>query len=65
MNLDWENLMDDKISDILNKPLIVINIGVHKFADSLLEQEVDVTHIDWSPPAGGDEQMLDLLDMLL
>jgi len=65
MNLDWENLMDDKISDILNKPLLVINIGVHKFADSLSEQEVDVTHIDWSPPAGGDEQMIDLLDTLL
>ncbi len=57
--------MDDKISDILDKPLIVINIGVHKFADSLSEQEVDVTHIDWSPPAGGDEQMIDLLDTLL
>ncbi len=65
MNLDWENLVDDKISDILNEPLIVINIGVHKFADSLSEQEVDVTHIDWSPPAGGNEEMIDLLDTLL
>ncbi len=57
--------MDDEVSDILNKPLIVINIGVHKFADSLSEQEVDVTHIDWSPPAGGNEEMIDLLDTLL
>ena len=57
--------MDDKLADFLNKPLIVINIGVNQFADSLSEQDVDVTHIDWSPPAGGDEQMLDLLDTLL
>lgn len=57
--------MDDKIADLLNKPLIVINVGVQNFADSLREQGVDITHIDWSPPAGGDEQMLDLLDTFL
>ena len=56
--------MEDKIADLLKKPLIVINVGVQNFADSLLEQDVDVTHIDWSPPAGGDEQMMDLLDTL-
>lgn len=57
--------MDDKIADLLNKPLIVINVGVQNFEDSLREQGVDITHIDWSPPAGGDEQMLDLLDTFL
>ena len=57
--------MSDKIADLLNKPLIVINVGVQNFADSLLEQNVDTIHIDWSPPAGGDEQMMGLLDTLL
>ena len=57
--------MDDKLTDLLNKPLIVINIGVKNFADSLKEQDVDLIHIYWSPPAGGDEEMLDLLDTLL
>ena len=57
--------MDDKIADLLNKPLIVINVGVQNFADSLSKQGVDVIHIDWSPPAGGDEQMMGLLDTLL
>ena len=57
--------MDDKLTDLLNKPLIVINIGVKNFADSLKEQDVDLIHISWSPPAGGDEEMLDLLDTLL
>lgn len=57
--------MDYKIADLLNKPLIIINVGVQNFAESLLEQGVDITNIDWSPPAGGDEHMLDLLDTLL
>jgi FdrA protein len=57
--------MDDKIADLLNKQLIVINVGVQNFADSLSKQGVDVIHIDWSPPAGGDEQMMGLLDTFL
>lgn len=52
-------------NDLLNQPLIIINIGVQKFAESLSGQEVQVVHIDWSPPAGGDEEMIDLLDELL
>ena len=57
--------MEIKDSDFLQKPLIIINIGVSKFAESLVDQEVEVVHIDWSPPAGGDEDMIDLLDELL
>ena len=57
--------METDESGIFDKPLIVINIGVRTFAESLSEQEVDVIHIDWTPPAGGDEEMIDLLDELL
>jgi len=57
--------METDGSDIFDKPLIVINIGVRKFAESLSEQEIDVIHIDWTPPAGGDEEMIDLLNELL
>jgi hypothetical protein len=57
--------METDGSDIFNQPLIVINIGVRKFAESLSEQEIDAIHIDWSPPAGGDEEMIDILDELL
>ena len=57
--------MDTEKFDFLNKPLIIINIGVRKFADSLLDQEIDVIHIDWSPPAGGDEEMIGILDELI
>lgn len=57
--------MNSELFNLLEKPLVVINIGVRKFAESLSEQEVEVVHIDWTPPAGGDEEMIDLLDGLL
>jgi hypothetical protein len=57
--------MNDKIFELLNQPLIVINLGLDKFAEALESQKVDVIHVDWKPPAGGDKEMIDLLDNLL
>ncbi|MCJ7531912.1 MAG: hypothetical protein MUO64_12895 [Anaerolineales bacterium] len=57
--------MNDKILELLNQPLIVINLGLNKFAEALESQKVDVIHVDWKPPAGGDKEMIDLLDNLL
>ena len=57
--------MEIKGVDLLHNPLIIVNIGLINFAESLLEQNVEVIHIDWEPPAGGDEEMINLLDDLL
>jgi FdrA protein len=57
--------MESKGVDLLHNPLIIVNIGLINFAESLLEQNVEVIHIDWEPPAGGDEEMINLLDDLL
>ncbi len=57
--------MDTKVDQLLREPLIVINLGLKQFADSLQEQAVEVVQVDWTPPAGGDKEMLDLLDRLL
>jgi len=57
--------MGSKKPELLDKPLVIINIGLLSFAESLLDQEVDTIHIDWEPPAGGDEEMISLLDELL
>lgn len=57
--------MHEKIDLILSGNLIVINIGLRGFADSLEEQEVEVVQVDWTPPAGGDQEMIDLLENLL
>lgn len=57
--------MEDPVQQLLNNPLIVINLGLNKFTKNLEQQEVEILHIDWSPPAGGDQEMIDLLDDLL
>ena len=57
--------MEANPDEILNKPLVVINLGLKTFAVSLEEQGVEVVQVDWVPPAGGDPEMLDLLDELL
>ena len=50
---------------LFDTDLVVINIGVRQFSHSLADQGVDVVQIDWSPPAGGDQEMIDLLEGLL
>ncbi|MCJ7519552.1 MAG: hypothetical protein MUO42_07780 [Anaerolineaceae bacterium] len=57
--------MKNKDKSILNKEIIVINIGLAQFAESLEKQGVEVLQISWMPPAGGDAEMIDLLDKLL
>jgi hypothetical protein len=49
---------------ILTEKLKVVNIGISTFADDLRSQGVDVVHVDWKPPAGGDVEMLKLLEKL-
>jgi hypothetical protein len=36
-----------------------------KFAKNLEDQNVDVVLVDWRPPAGGDQEMIKLLDQLM
>ena len=50
--------------NFLNEPTKVINIGLESFAKELNAQGVDVVHLDWTPPAGGDPKMADLLSTL-
>ncbi len=57
--------MQSTIKDLLQKPIVVINLGLTKFAKSLEEQQIEVLQVDWIPPAGGDQEMQDLLDQLL
>jgi len=56
--------MDDQ-GNVLNQPLVVINVGLKSFAASLEEQDVEVVQVDWEPPAGGDQEMIDLLNELI
>jgi len=42
----------------------VVNVGLEAFYDSLREQEAEVVHVDWRPPAGGNEQLMSILEKL-
>jgi hypothetical protein len=53
-----------KKKTILTEKLKVVNIGISTFADDLRSQDVEVINVDWKPPAGGDIEMLRLLDKL-
>jgi hypothetical protein len=57
--------MFDQVNQLLNLPLVVINLGLDKFAQNLEDQNVVVIRVEWKPPAGGDQEMIDLLDQLL
>ncbi len=57
--------MGDSKKELIGKELIVINIGLEVFAQSLEEQGVKVVHVDWSPPAGGDTEIIRLLDKFI
>ena len=52
------------IKDLLNKPLQVINIGLEGFARDLADKNIQVTQVEWVPPAGGDPKLAKLLSKL-
>jgi len=57
--------MEDAIKKLFTEPIVVINLGLKKFAKNLEEQDVEVVQVDWTPPAGGDQELIDLLDRLI
>lgn len=57
--------MSNKLDDLLKNGPIAINIGIYDFAESLQIQGIEVIHVNWAPPAGGDPEMMELLDKLL
>jgi hypothetical protein len=57
--------METSKKDLIKKEMMVINIGLELFAESLEEQGVKVAHVDWSPPAGGDAELIKLLDRFI
>jgi len=54
----------NKEMELITKPLKIINIGIGSFLESLKNQGVEVVHVDWRPPAGGDAKLMDILDKL-
>lgn len=55
---------DAQRHDLLSEPPRVINVGLASFADELAALDVEVVHVEWSPPAGGDPKLAALLAKL-
>ena len=56
--------VDKKPASLLDQPPRIINVGLERFAADLAAQGVAVQHVQWSPPAGGDARLADLLSKL-
>lgn len=45
----------------LKQPLAAINVGLESFYESLVSQGTQAVHVEWRPPAGGNERLAALL----
>lgn len=50
--------------DALAAPFAAVNVGLEAFHDALVAQGAEVIHVDWRPPAGGDERLAAILARL-
>jgi FdrA protein len=48
----------------LQKPLAAINVGLESFAENLAVQGAPAMHVDWRPPAGGNERLAAILERM-
>jgi FdrA protein len=49
---------------VLREPLAAINVGLESFAESLTVQGAEVVHVDWQPPAGGNDRLMAILERM-
>ena len=49
---------------LIEGPLRVVNVGLELFAGELRAEGVEVVHVDWRPPAGGNPRLAGLLERL-
>jgi FdrA protein len=48
----------------LHQPLIAINVGLESFTESLAIQGAGVIHVNWRPPAGGNQKLMGILERM-
>lgn len=57
-------MSDETRNGLLKKPIKVINVGLDGFSRELTDRGVPVVQVQWSPPAGGDPKLAELLSKL-
>lgn len=53
-----------KINKLFDSKLNVLNVGIETFKETVSNQKVNVTHLDWKPMAGGDVELITLVEKL-
>ncbi len=48
----------------MKQPLAVINAGLESFAESIKAQDAAAIHVDWRPPASGNEKLASILQRM-
>lgn len=52
------------INELFKNKLSVANVGLESFYDSMIKQNVQSVQVEWKPPAGGDNKILEILSKL-
>ena len=68
----WPNVDEPKAQVIgkpvdlekLKKPLAAINVGLESFSANLKDQGAPYIQVDWKPPAGGNEKLMNILQKM-
>ena len=48
----------------LTDPVAVVNVGLESFHESLVAQQAKAVQVEWRPPAGGDENLMAILEKM-
>ncbi len=59
-----KTMSEETPNSLLDRPIKVINVGLEGFSRELAQQGVPVVQVQWSPPAGGDPKLAELLSKL-
>ena len=49
---------------LFEEPLQVVNIGIPTFSEEIIKQGANAVQLKWTPPAGGDPELLEMLKRL-
>jgi FdrA protein len=64
METEWRSELPSVSLEELKRPMSAINVGLESFYDSLINQEASTVHVEWRPPAGGDERLQSILEKM-
>lgn len=55
----------NRINELFKQKVSAVNLGAETFKDDLKMQEVEVVHVGWTPPAGGNPVLAAALDKVI